>query len=125
MQVYQKLAREIDRRIRGNKKGHANWAESAKLEIEKVMREMPSGSGIDCGTKLYPGSTGEKIVLLVEYHHMNENGYYDGRTYHNIIVKPSLQFGFSLRVTGRDKNQIKDYLAEVYDSALREEWKED
>jgi len=125
VQVYQKLAREIDRKLRGNKEGHPTWAESAQLEIEKVMQRMPSGSGIDSGTKLHPGSTGERIVFLVEFHHMNGNGYYDGWTSHTVVITPSLQFGFSLRVTGRGRNAIKDYLAEEYDSALREEWKEE
>jgi hypothetical protein len=45
---------------------------------------------------------------------MNEGGYYDGWTEHQVIITPSLQHGFDVRVTGQDRNEIKDYLAELF-----------
>lgn len=45
---------------------------------------------------------------------------YDGWTDHTVIVTPSLRSGFDIRITGRDRNQTKEYLYEVFDSALRE-----
>ena len=38
---------------------------------------------------------------------------------HQIIVTPDLEFGISLRITGLDRNDIKDYLAEVFYCALK------
>ena len=49
---------------------------------------------------------------------MDEHGGYDGWTEHKIIVTPSLVYGFELRVTGKDRNDIKDYIAEVMHGAL-------
>jgi hypothetical protein len=44
---------------------------------------------------------------------MDENGYYCGWTEHNIILTPN--FGsFDMRITGKDKNGIKDYLYQLW-----------
>jgi len=48
-------------------------------------------------------------------------GYHDGWTDHQLIVTPSLQFGFHIRITGKDRNQTKDYLHETFQYALSEE----
>lgn len=84
-----------------------------------VKEHMPSGSGIDTGTKIdLDASTDEKLVFTFSYHHMNETGMYDGWTDHKAIVTPSLAFGYSLKITGRDRNQVKDYLHDVFNAAL-------
>ena len=89
------------------------------------MDDLPSGSGWDCGTKLdYEKSNPDKLVFYGSYHHMNENGMYDGWTEHTIIVTPSLAFGFDVKITGRDRNDIKDYLGEMFQHALSEPVKE-
>lgn len=97
------------------------WLTKHKQALDAMARHLPSGSGIDCGTKiLLEESTSEKIVLLVEFHHMNDCGMYDGWTSHKIKVKPSIQFDFDLTISGKDRNQIKNYLADCYNQALSE-----
>lgn len=82
---------------------------------------MPSGSGIDCGTSFnWEESTPARLVFTTAFHHMNDGGYYDGWTEHKVIVTPSLTSAFDLKVTGRDRNEIKDYLAEEFRTALSE-----
>jgi len=51
---------------------------------------------------------------------MNENGYYDGWTSHTVTVTPGWN-GPELRITGRDRNQIKDYLYDTFHYALCEQ----
>ena len=92
-----------------------DWQET----IDTIMETAPSGSGIDCGTKLHEDSTGGRLVFVSEFHHMNEGGYYDGWTEHRIIVTPTFS-DFDIRVTGRNRNEIKDYLADVYEAWLSE-----
>jgi hypothetical protein len=88
--------------------------------IEKNL--LPSGSGIDTGTKISRLRFKQGAVRLsLEFHHMNENGYYDGWTEHTVLVSPDLRYGFTLHVGGKDRNQIKDYLGDTYDACLREE----
>lgn len=94
-------------------------------EIRRLLALLPSGSGWDLGTKLADESGPDRIVLYGEWHHMNDGGYYDGWTAHQIIVTASLANGFTLRITGRNRNDIKDYLHETFDYALRQmtdEW---
>ena len=93
-------------------------------EIERLMALMPSGSGWDCGTKVSEDSKPDRLVFYGEFHHMDEQGSYDGWTDHSIIVTPSLAHGFKMRITGKDRNEIKDYLHEMFDFALWQEVEE-
>lgn len=89
------------------------WQEKHLEHIHELQEELPSGSGIDCGTKIdIDRSNGSRVVLTCEYHHMNESGYYDGWTEHTIYVTPSFD-GIDLHITGRNRNEIKDYLHET------------
>ena len=98
------------------------WFEKHSERIAELLEHMPSGSGIDSGTKInLNASSPEKLVFDTAYHHMNDAGMYDGWTEHTVIVTPSLAFGFNLRITGRDRNGIKEYLHEVYSLALTQE----
>ena len=84
-------------------------------EAEQYVREnFPRGCGIDNGTELDTGSSANRIVLNVPYHHMDEQGYYDGWTTYRVVVKADLAWGYDMRVTGRDRNGIKGYLAELF-----------
>lgn len=95
--------------------GNKEWEEKHKDRLDWLVRnEMPSGSGIDTGTKLDDESTPERLVFTCSFHHMDESGGYDGWTEHKVIVTASLVHGIFIRVTGRDRNDIKEYLHEVY-----------
>lgn len=84
-----------------------------------VRNAMPSGSGIDTGTTLdLESSTPDRLCFSLSFHHMDEMGGYSGWTDHRVICRPSLLWGLDIRVTGRDKNGIKDYLGDVYAHAL-------
>lgn len=120
--VYQEIATLITARLNCIKSGNQEWLEKHTERLEDIAKSLPRGSGIDRGTKLdLDKSTGEKIVLNMSFHHMNEGGMYDGWTEHVITVTPSLYFGFNLSISGQDKNQIKEYLYDVYHEALNEE----
>ena len=103
------------------KSGNAGWElNHFQNLIELVHNFMPSGSGIDAGTKINTeDSSPNRLVFHISFHHMNESGYYDGWTEHDVIVTPSLLNQFDLRITGRDRNSIKEYLHEVFRDALQ------
>ena len=94
--------------------GNAEWEAKHSEKLDELIHELPSGSGIDCGTKLLDNSTPDRLIFQADFHHMDENGYYDGWTEHQIIVTPSLTWGFNVRITGRNRNDIKDYLADLF-----------
>ena len=86
--------------------------------LNSLEQLLPSGSGIDNGTTIdRERSHAEKIVLHFGFHHMNDGGYYDGWTEHTATITPSFD-GINMRISGRDRNQVKEYLYQTYDYAL-------
>lgn len=83
-----------------------------------VKRNGPSGSGIDMGTAISETSTPAKIVLGTHFHHMDEHGGYDGWTEHKVTVQASMLFDIDISVGGRNRNDIKEHLHQVYSQWL-------
>lgn len=118
--LYQTLAQLVAAAHRCAASGNTEWHANHVDKVRDLVREhLPSGSGFDAGTELdLSRSTGEKLVFTTSYHHMDEYGSYDGWTNHDVIVRASLQHGFTIRVTGRDRNDIKDHIAEMFTESL-------
>lgn len=118
--IANRLAQLVDAYHRCVETNNTEWIQKHKWSIEELCKNnLPSGSGIDSGTKIdLDASNRNKLVLLTAFHHMSESGMYDGWTEHKIIVAPDLLSGVSLRITGRDRNQIKEYLYEVFHNDL-------
>lgn len=100
--------------------GNVTWAEKHAENLARVVREhMPSGSGFDKGTQLdITQSTGEKLVFFTSFHHMTGHGFYNGWTSHKIVVRPSLYYGFTLSISGRNENDIKDLIHQAFEQSL-------
>jgi hypothetical protein len=116
MKTYQILARVIGARDRCQEDNpwKKRWADFLK----ELMEAFPSGSGFDRGTRLDDSSRPEKLVFTTAFHHMNEGGMYDGWTEHTVTVRPSLEFGYRLSISGRNRNLIKEVIAEQFSMAL-------
>jgi len=103
------------------KSGNAEWLEKHGQRIASIVSTyMPSGAGWDCGTKLdMDKSARDKLVFYGSFHHMDDWGGYDGWTDHTITVRPGFT-GPSITISGRDRNNIKAYIHELfYDSLSR------
>lgn len=96
--------------------GNIQWRNRHGWRIEELVKEhAPSGSGFDNGTRLnFAESKPEKLVFDTSFHHMNDGGVYDGWTDHKVIVTASLVHDYDIRVTGRDRNGIKDFIGETF-----------
>lgn len=95
--------------------GNIEWRDKWENNINEICKNLPSGSGIDAGMQIQlSASSPDKIVFFFSFHHLNENGYYTGWTDHLLIITPNLMFGFDMKITGRNKNQIKDYLYDTF-----------
>ncbi len=102
-------------------RNNTEWEGRHMESISAFMKNAPSGSGFDSGTKLDEAKSNQnKLVFTTSFHHMNEGGFYDGWTEHEVIVTPSLTSGFNLRITGRNRNEIKEYVEDVFSSWLDE-----
>ncbi|AJD83010.1 hypothetical protein PJWF_00117 [Achromobacter phage JWF] len=92
----------------------------SKRMHDLVSQHLPSGGGFDYGTSMQlTESTPEKLVFHTAFHHMDTHGCYDGWTEHTITVRPSLGHGVSITVSGRNRNDVRDYIAEIFNQALR------
>jgi hypothetical protein len=98
------------------------WEERHHTKILSLVNQyLPSGSGFDNGTKFdFDLSKSERLVFQTAFHFMNENGYYDGWEDYIIHVTPSLTSQIELRIIGKNRNDIKDYIHEVFYFALTE-----
>lgn len=119
--LYVALARAIGAHKRCKESGRLEWEARHAARVALLARNhLPSGSGLDLTPAVdVERSTEERIVITrADFHHMNDGGFYDGWTSHEITVRPSLAFGFQLSITGRNRNEIKDYLHETFGAAL-------
>jgi hypothetical protein len=125
--VANKIASLIAARANCMKSGNMDWHLRHGEQLARIIRDcLPSGSGFDCGTTLCEEECrdGERLVFSTEFHHMDGHGGYDGWTQHKVTVYPSLVFGLDIRVSGRDRDGIKDYIVQCFHDALSAEWTE-
>ena len=112
-----------------------NWLPNAKNEYEQVAKSnidtligfLPTGSGFDNGIKLNEKTTPNRIIFDSSFHHMNENGFYDGWSAFKVIVTPSFVCDFDIKVTGVNTTRkyfnkdFKEYIAYEYRRKLWQE----
>lgn len=110
------LARLIQARANSLINKNQEWVDKHTIYIDEILKALPSGSGIDAGMHIdYDRSNSQKIVFTFSWHHMDEHGYYDGWSHHELIIRPT--FGDKdLRITGKRLSNIKDHLYDMFDS---------
>ena len=123
MKAYKKIAGYITAMENNIKSKNDKWYSIHRNAVETIMNNhSPRGSGFDSGTEIdFDASKPNKLVFYTHFHHMNENGYYDGWTDHSIIVIPDLVCDFDISVSGSNKNEINDYIAEIFEFFLNKE----
>ena len=121
--LFVELARQLKRYHRVRKANNLDLAARVNSEIDSLAFNcLPSGSGLDngCTLDLERSDGKSRVVINTSFHHMDDHGYYCGWTDHRVIVKADLAFDFELQITGRNYRDIKDMLADYFDSLLRE-----
>lgn len=121
--LYQAIARKIEAMRNCNASGNGEWFTRHHDAIDNLVRDhLPSGSGFDTGTQFdacdHVDNRRDRLIFTTAFHHMDESGGYVGSSHHSVIVTPSLSRGFDLRVTGRNRNAIKEYIGDTFHAAL-------
>lgn len=121
--IIKHIARNLEwyRGLLASPEASEKWMGECLTRIYKLNKELPHGSGIDAGCEIDENrSTKNKIVISFGFHHMDENGMYDGWTNHDLIIRPDFD-GFKIKITGPDRNFIKDYLCSLFEHELQKE----
>jgi hypothetical protein len=123
MKLYQALASSLQAELNCARTNNNEWLYRHCERTDRMIANlMPSGSGWDNGTAIERSSSyGDKFVFRGSFHHMDQNGSYDGWTDHTIIVSPSFVNELNIRITGRNRNDIKEYLHEIFFDALTQD----
>ena len=101
--------------------GNIEWCQRHQESLDSLISEhMPSGSGFDSGTTLDDSTRENRIVFNADFHHMNDAGYYVGWTNHQVIITPDLGMGFNIRITGKNRDYIKDHITDMFHHCLGE-----
>jgi hypothetical protein len=112
--------RLIESMARCETSGNAEWSAKHYHVLKRLIdNHLPHGSGLDGDNAIDASECALKgrIDVHTQFHHMNEVGYYDGWTDHVISVRPAFD-GTDVRVSGRNRNDIKDYLGEIFTYAF-------
>jgi hypothetical protein len=122
MKLYARIADLVVARQNCIERDNQEWKLKHEQELLRLVRmHLPSGSGFDNGTTIdLDLSNADRLVFNTSFHHMDENGSYDGWTEHVVRVSPSFH-GVHMTVSGRNRNDIKDYIYECFDFALNKE----
>lgn len=126
--VFRRIAAELsrlancERAFDNGQEHHRVNRDDAREKLDQLQSLLPSGGGFDNGTEIdLDKSTPEKIVLNTSFHHMNDAGSYVGWTEHVVTVRPSFVHGLDIHVSGRNRNGIKEYIAETFHFALTQQ----
>lgn len=93
-------------------------------ELDRLISEhLPSGSGFDAGTRLRQLEAhflDTRLVFHTSFHHMDEQGGYDGWTEHVVTATAGFN-GLTISVSGKNRNDIKAYIGDTFYQALNAE----
>lgn len=113
MKTYQAIA-TLHAAIENCKRtGNTEWEDRHGERLDRILSRGPGGSGFDAGFSLDHVSN-VKIVFSTSFHHMDGHGYYSGWTRHRVTVRACLRDGYSLSISGRNRNDVKEYMAETW-----------
>jgi len=113
MKLYQKIARVASQKD----------AMLKREEFVKLQELLPIGNGSDMGCVISKKkSTEKRIVIYTAYWHPKDSFETSQWTHHEIVITPSFEGEIKIRVTGKNVDNIKEYLEEVFRKALMKEY---
>jgi hypothetical protein len=115
MKLYQKIAKVLSQK---------NWAKRAK-ELSLLQELLPNGNGIrehEGLAVILLESTKKRIVIETTYWPPHDSYETTRRTVHQLVITPSFEGEINIRVTGKNENNVKEYLQDIFREALMKEY---
>ncbi len=107
--------RNAERAANANTEANVKNAKETIAYFEKAY--LPSGSGFDRGCTVDTRMSGaDRVVIDVPFHHMDENGHYDGWADYKVVVKMTF-LGLSVSVT-RGRKDHREFVRQVFAGVL-------
>lgn len=112
MKLYQKIARVVSQK---------NTPKKAK-ELALLEKLLPIGNGVETGCVILLKSTEKRIEVDTAYWHPNYSYETSRWTEHQVVITPSFEGEINIRITGKNENNVKDYLYDIFHEALMKEY---
>ena len=114
MKLYQKIARVASQKNSPQK----------EKELTLLQELLPNGNGIRRQLKCVISlkSTKERIVIDTSYCHSNYSDERSRWTEHQVVITPSFEGEIGIRIAGKNVNNLKKYLDDVFREALMKEY---
>ena len=123
--IYQSMANSIQARLNCIKSGNTEFINSHTEYLENyLLNKLPHGSGLDYTWHYdFNKSHGNKIVLTMSFHAMDQNGFYDKVIDFIVVVTPDFISDIDLTITGNfgKYQDVKNYLYDIIGEALTTE----
>jgi hypothetical protein len=119
--LYKELAQRIQARKTCSEKNSLEWFVKHGEFAEKLLDQLPQGSGLDYTWHIdYDHSSDNRVILTMSYHAMADSGMYDRVIDFTLTIAPSLIFDFDLSIVGNfgKYQDIKDYLYDILRESL-------
>lgn len=120
-QLFRAIARVLLARETSTERGNQEGVDNQNKFLKDLEKFLPSGAGIDNGTKIdLENSTSSKIILTFSYHRMNDNGFYVGWFDYQVDIKlpRNLTCDYNLMFHGDEVLNDLDYLHDVFVTTL-------
>lgn len=104
------------------KSNNQGWLDKHEAKLNVLVENyLPHGSGFDSGTQIILEKCNQhKLVFQCDFHHMDDMGGYVGWSFHTVVVTPSFS-GCDIRITGRNRRDIKSYIGEEFSYRINQE----
>lgn len=117
LKLYQHIAKNL------NWQPNENFVDQREDNLDKLEGLLPSGSGIDCGSRIDRESYSEtEFSIDADYHYMDDNGFYAGWFTFRITVTANLAWNYNVEceITSNDTDEDWEYIEDLYNQYLVE-----
>lgn len=91
------------------------WVVPSKARLSELLEPLPRSNGLDAGVVFdWNRSKPNKFIFSFNYYYRDKRGDRSGWTRHQLIITAGYFNKFYMRITGRNKNKMKESLLTLF-----------